>query len=301
MFTAWNLPFEPAFRARIGRYTLYAAISGFLIHLGLIGLKSVFPAAISSNFLAHPINAIYTPFSILLFFESYLLIFYLRQSTTFYIGKQYEIIALILIRGVFKDMTHLDLHAGSIASVNNVELARDLGAVVLVFALIYLFYRISGIQSGKALETLDESGLGDPLRRFIRAKKVLSLLLLGVFVVLSSQSLIQWVSDSRSVPLDSIHLMPMVDPNTVFFDHFFTVLILSDVFILLFSLLYTEEFPTIIRNSSFVISTIMLKLSFSAEGGMVQLFILAGVAFGVVMLYLANTFETLKVSPANNG
>jgi hypothetical protein len=63
--------------------------------------------------------------------------------------------------------------------------------------------------------------------------------------------------------------------------------------------LYTEEFPTIIRNSSFVISTIMLKLSFSAEGGMVQLFILAGVAFGVVMLYLASIFETLRIGPAN--
>jgi hypothetical protein len=48
-----------------------------------------------------------------------------------------------------------------------------------------------------------------------------------------------------------------------------------------------------------VISTIMLKLSFSAEGGMVQLFILAGVAFGVVMLYLASIFETLRIGPAN--
>jgi hypothetical protein len=85
-----------------------------------------------------------------------------------------------------------------------------------------------------------------------------------------------------------------IDPNAIFFDHFFTVLILSDVFILLFSLLYTEEFPTIIRNSSFVISTILLKLSFSAEGGMVQLFILTGVGFGVAMLYLANIYEKLK-------
>jgi hypothetical protein len=133
----WNVPFEPGFRARIGRYTLYAAISGFMVHLGLIGLKTLFPDWISSNFLAHPINAIYTPFSILLFFESYLLIYYLRQSTTFYIGKQYEIIALILIRGIFKDMTHLDLQAGSFQTANNLELARDLGAVMLVFGMIF--------------------------------------------------------------------------------------------------------------------------------------------------------------------
>jgi hypothetical protein len=191
------------------------------------------------------------------------------------------------------------LHAGSIASVNNLELARDLGAVILVFGLIFLFYRISGIQGGKALETLDEVSLNDSLRSFIRAKKALSVLLLVVFAGLSIQSLTQWIIDTRSHSIDPISMMPVVDPNTVFFDHFFTVLILSDVFILLFSLLYTEEFPTIIRNSSFVISTIMLKLSFSAEGGMVQLFILAGVAFGVVMLYLASIFETLRIGPAN--
>ena len=51
--------------------------------------------------------------------------------------------------------------------------------------------------------------------------------------------------------------------------------------VLLFSLFYTDEFPIIIRNSSFVISTILLKLSFGAESGISQLFIVAGVGFGV--------------------
>jgi hypothetical protein len=37
----------------------------------------------------------YTPFSVLLFDEVYLLVYYLRRSTTIYIGKQYEIIALM--------------------------------------------------------------------------------------------------------------------------------------------------------------------------------------------------------------
>lgn len=294
MERTWDLPFNSGFRARLGRYTLYAAITGFLVHLGLIGLKTAFPDWIQSDFLAHPINAIYTPFSILLFFESYLLIFYLRQSTTFYIGKQYEIIALILIRGIFKDMTHLDLHADSLGSPNNLELARDLGTVILVFGMIYIFYRISGIQSGKALEAVDEGLLAPSLRRFIRAKKILSFVLFLVFLALSVQSLVQWIAASSVSSMDMLSNAPLINSNTIFFDHFFTVLILSDVFILLFSLLYTEEFSTIIRNSSFVISTIMLKLSFSAEEGMVQLFILAGVAFGVVMLYLANTFDRLK-------
>ena len=49
--------------------------------------------------LRDPTSAIYTPFSILLVYEAYLMIYYLRRSTTIYIAKQYEVIALILIRG----------------------------------------------------------------------------------------------------------------------------------------------------------------------------------------------------------
>jgi len=48
----------------------------------------------------NPIAAIYTPFSFILIYEVYLLVFYLPKSTTIYIGKQYEIITLILIRGI---------------------------------------------------------------------------------------------------------------------------------------------------------------------------------------------------------
>jgi predicted neutral ceramidase superfamily lipid hydrolase len=88
----------------------------------------------------------------------------------------------------------------------------------------------------------------------------------------------------------------LVDINAIFFDKFFTILILSDVFILLFSLMYTEKFPVIIRNSSFVISTILLKLSFSAEGWMAQLLIVVGVGFGVLMLYLSNAFDRMQKS-----
>jgi hypothetical protein len=48
------------------------------------------------------------------------------------------------------------------------------------------------------------------------------------------------------------------------------------------------------RNSSFVISTILLKLSFSAEGLFAQLLILSGVSFGVGMYYLSQKFQKLK-------
>ena len=166
-----SLFFSPKFRSALGRYTLYTAIFSFLVHLGLIALKELAPQLVQFELLAHPINAIYTPFSILLIFESYLLIFYLRKSTTYYIAKQYEIIALILIRGIFKDMTHLDLAEASASSSNNLELLRDLLAVAFVFVLIYWFYSNSGIEGYKSLDNMEEQALEPRLKRFVQSKK----------------------------------------------------------------------------------------------------------------------------------
>ena len=87
--------FGLAFRAALGRFTLIAAIAFFLVHLGLFALKPWIPQLEPNPLFASPINAMYTPFSVLLFYEVYLLVYYLRRSTTIYIGKQYEIIALM--------------------------------------------------------------------------------------------------------------------------------------------------------------------------------------------------------------
>jgi hypothetical protein len=278
--------FTTKFRLIAGRLTLYSAILSFVIHLSLIAINELAPHLIHFEFLSHPINAIYTPFSILLVFETYLLIYYLRKSTTFYIAKQYEIIALILIRGIFKDMTHLDLSIDGANNPANLELLRDLITVAVVFVLIHFFYTNSGIKDDDLTDSLEKEILEVRLKRFVYCKNALSTLLLWIFLFLTCYSLYSYVT--RDLELNSGLL---VDTNAIFFEKFFTILILSDVFILLFSLMYSEDFSVIIRNSSFVISTILLKMSFSADGWMTQLLILIGVGFGVLMLLLSNFFK----------
>ena len=73
--------------------TVYIAIFSFLLHLLLIGLVNLDIIKITSNseLLRNPISAIYTPFSFVLIYEVYLLLYYLPKSTSIYIGKQYEI------------------------------------------------------------------------------------------------------------------------------------------------------------------------------------------------------------------
>jgi NADH:ubiquinone oxidoreductase subunit 4 (subunit M) len=72
--------------------------------------------------------------------------------------------------------------------------------------------------------------------------------------------------------------------NNLFFDQFFTVLILVDVVLLLISFFYTDQFHKIIRNSGFIISTILIRMSFGVNGLTNTILILVAVLFGLAIL-----------------
>lgn len=92
------------------RLIIFVAISSFILHLSIIGLEklNILQLAKNSELSTSPIASIYTPFSFILVYEVYLLVFYLPKSTSIYIGKQYEIITLIVIRRVFSDLSKLE-------------------------------------------------------------------------------------------------------------------------------------------------------------------------------------------------
>ena len=79
--------------------------------------------------------------------------------------------------------------------------------------------------------------------------------------------------------------------NHVFFDEFFTVLIIVDVILLLVSFFFTDQFHKVIRNSGFVISTILIRLSFSVEGLLNNILILTAVIFGWLILVIYNRYD----------
>ena len=282
--------FTHATRKAIGRWALYLAIFSFIVHLLLHLFRSYIPGGMDAALLKDPISAIYTPFSILLVYEAYLMIYYLRRSTTIYIAKQYEVISLILIRGLFKDMAALDLKIATWSSQHNLEFAADIILVVLAFYLVYWFYRLSGTYKYADFEAMEQKEIGPRLKQFIQAKNYLSLVLFVVFVFLGFQSFFTWIVPT----FQHIEQANMVAVNAIFFEQFYNFLIISDVIILLLSFLYSDNFPVIIRNSSFVISTIMLKLSFTAEGLLSQILILLGIGFGVLMLHVHNKYKALS-------
>ena len=110
------------------RIVVNIAIISFVIHLLLIALVDFgwLKMGDSYSLLINPIAAIYTPFSFILVYEVYLLVFYLPKSITIYIGKQYEIITLIIVRRIFKDLSKLELTSDWFSLKNDLQFTYDI-------------------------------------------------------------------------------------------------------------------------------------------------------------------------------
>lgn len=279
---------SPKAQKKSERIILTIAIASFFIHLLIIFLVDVDIIHLEdpSILLSSPIAAVYTPFSFILIYEVYLLIYYLPKSFSTYISKQYEIIALIIIRRLFKDLSGLKLSSDWFKINYDLQFTYDLIASVLLFFLIYLFVKQSKKRYG-AVE-LDETN--DPgLSRFITIKKVIAITLVPFLFIVASYSLVTWLLGSLNVIAQSE--MHFKDVNNVFFEQFFTILIIIDVILLLFSFYHTDEFHKVIRNSGFIISTILIRLSFSVSGLLNTVLIISAIVFGLLILIIHNKFE----------
>ena len=276
---------------------LTIAIASFLIHLCIIYLVDfgIISLNTTSDLLKNPIAAIYTPFSFILVYEVYLLIHYLPKSITTYISKQYEIITLIIIRRLFKDLSTLTLSDDWFKIKYDLQFTYDLVASILLFFLIYLFLK----QSKKIYRTSEMNerhikGIG----RFIQLKKVLSVFLVLVIIFVAVYSFQHWLAGVISPSANTD--VSFKNINNIFFEQFFTILIIADVILLLFSFFHTDEFHKVIRNSGFIISTILIRLSFSVSGLLNTVLIVAAIIFGLLILVIHNKFEAYIALNKNN-
>lgn len=281
---------SPKIKEHSERLILTIAIISYVIHLLLIILVNQGVIQIESKLLKNPIAAIYTPFSFILLYEVYLLVFFLPKSITTYIGKQYEIITLIVIRRIFKDISHLELNTDWFQNTSDLQFTYDVATSLILFVLIYLFYRSNN-------KDLSKTKISDKeikkINRFINLKKVIAIILVPILTALAVYSLYNWISETIQDYRNGI--LAFKNINNIFFDEFFTVLIIIDVLLLLFSFFYSDEFHKIIRNSGFVISTILIKISFSIDGIVNNALIIGAVLFGYLILLIHNMYEKNSV------
>lgn len=278
----------------IERAVVYLAVWGFLLHLTLIFLTHTLPLLpflrplVGPNYLA----AIYTPFSLILCYEVLMLVLTIPTSTTRALGAQFEIISLITLRNVFKDLAHFE-------SLNEIErqiapfaaVAVDMGGALLLFLLVAIFSHVTSRRTPheQGLETSTPA-----LQQFIARKKIIALTLSLLFVALLATSLVGWLLASYQVVTAGAPHPPTI--TTVVIADLFSVLIFSDVLILILSLLLSDRYQLVFRNASFVVATIMLRVSLAAAKPFDVLIALGATLFGILVLLIYQYYVRIIVS-----
>jgi len=277
--------FDERVKKRFEIVIIVLAIVGFLVHLGLVGLQQTGLVHISDDpALQSGIAAIYTPFSLILIYEVFLLIYYLPSSFTASIAKQYEVISLLIARDIFHDISESDRGADWFQSIENLYLVVDAAGLLILFYFIYLFHKLRH-RSPK----LDHTPRID---RFITVKQVMALALLPAVVAMFLFSAGEWVM--HALASESMQIQEFKELDRVFYDGFFKLLIIVDVLILLLSFPFTTSYAQVMRNTGFVISTILLRLSFTSAPILDILLVIGAIVFAYLTLVIYNRIEPLN-------
>ncbi|MEO1270819.1 MAG: hypothetical protein AAFX99_22255 [Myxococcota bacterium] len=269
---------------RLERWVLLASGAGLMLHLGIIGLARLgwLPGDAAIHVGTNFLSALYTPFSFILFFEVLQLVLSIPRSMTSSLGKQYEIVSLIVLRSVFKDVAHFEGLSSFEAQYHEfVSVLWDMGGGIGMFLLVAIFYHTSGRVPKTHREPLDLSGLDDALKGFIAQKKGIALGLAVLLFVLAAYNLGLWCMEAWHVVFEAGQ--PVLNVDTIFYLDLLTVMVFADVLILLLSMWHDDTYQMVFRNAGYVVSTVLLRFSLSIDKPYnVELGLLA-MAFGIAV------------------
>ena len=217
------------------------------------------------DFFSNPFFAIDISFTLLLIIELLSLIFVLPESVAKSVSKQFEVLSLIFIRSGFKEISHINDFEWQTMSDSLINLVvYALGALILFVILGFN----SRLQRHTRLTDSDDGQV-----EFIQTKKLLALFLFIAFIsvgVYDTSFLIE-----TGTYLHSFHL-------------FYTVLIFSDIIIVLIALRYTLNYYKIFRYSAFVLATLLIRISLTVPP---FYNVIIGVSSGIFILLLTLSYN----------
>ena len=216
-------------------------VSGFVIGVIIVEInrQGWFPEPIRSSIPTKHLVVIAQIFTLLLFFEVVSLIFSFVHSVSISMGKQIEVLSLVLLRDVFKEFSHFTepLAWNQIKPFLFPMISSALGALA-IFVILRFYYKLYHTQP----ITKDEKDK----QSFIDAKKVIAFFLFISFVLIVLHDI--WLYISSGEP-------------TKTFETFYTVLVFSDILIMLVSMRYGSSYRVAFRNSGFAVATVFIRLA----------------------------------------
>jgi len=268
---------------QVRKIGLTAAIIGFVIHLALwftyqIGILEVGSA--STDLLDSPLDALYTPFSILLAYEVYQLIRAIPESFSTAVGKQFEIVTLLVVRDIFKRLSELEFSG-------DWTVDSELKLIVLECLTFITLFTTSLIYRANSNTDTTVDFKDNELLNFVQNKQKIAVVLLATYLIVAIFSFTNWVI-SLSEGDGSV-------TREIFFLDFFTILILADILILLISYGYSTDFTNLARNTGFILSTVVIRVAIGATGlSSMILFVLGGL-LGIAVLVISLRADEFQV------
>lgn len=186
--------------------------------------------------------AIKLAFTLVLLIELVDLVFVLPCSVSKSVGKQFEILALILLRNAFKELTHFQEPITIADPLQQVLpiVSDGVGAVLLFIGLgvYHALLRRHGAEKDKK-----------ELYHFVAAKKGVAVVLLGIFAATGI-----WV----------LYSFIFLEQRIEYFEVVYTVLIFSDILMVLIAQRHQPYFQATFRNSGYALSTLLIRLALAA-------------------------------------
>ena len=225
-----------------------ALVIVFVVGLALVEARRIpwLSTALIERLPSNHFEAILLPFTLLLLAEVISLVFAIAQSVAIAVGKQLEIMSLILIRQSFKELTYFpepivwDLRSGEVTQ-RVLYILSDASGALVIFGLLVVYFRM---QTHKPI-----SRDSDDQSSFVGAKKLIALALLASLAVIAANVTWVWMSTGLA---------------RSFFEIFYTLLIFADVLIVLISLRYSVAYPVVFRYFGFAVATVLIRLALTA-------------------------------------
>jgi hypothetical protein len=276
----YDILFAERYQLPLKRMVIHLSVLGFVLHLLLIGLTHllILPPALVTEIGGNYLNAISTPFNVILFYEVLTLIAALPESTTRSIANQFEIVSLIFIREVFRDIAEAgDLVVGHRVTRETLPLFLDMWSGFLMFLLVAVFRHIALQRHRMGGGTSPSPGVA----RFVAQKKAISVGLALLLILMAMWNLCLLAGAIYNAVRNG---HGDLQSATTYYNDLFTVMIFTDVLILILSLSASSQYELVFRNAAFIVSIVLIRFALTEGYPFGAPLALVAMVFGILTL-----------------